>query len=103
MAYKNGKTYQPKRTKDLKKALDSKDTETILWITLRDSLEDMEEAKEPRYGKTFLSFAIQQLATTHGRKISKGIVGGNDEDKKKSNNLIEEWLKMDAPAEGGEE
>ena len=46
---------------------------------------------------------MQQLATTHGRKISKGIVGGNDEDKKKSEHLIQEWLKMDAPEEGGEE
>ncbi len=97
--YKGGKTYVTKRTKDLKKSLSSKDIESLLWIVLSDTFSDMEGGQPPRYGRTMLTFAIQQLSVMHGRRISKGW-----EDKVDSPvaDILSKWLAESAKAVGEE-
>lgn len=53
------------------RALREKNPISLVWAMLEETLEDIDEAKEPRYGKTFLANAIQELCKDHARNNNK--------------------------------
>lgn len=58
------------------KALKERNPIALVWAMLEETIEDIDEAKEPRYGKTFLAQAVQQLCADHARNGNKD---GTDE------------------------
>jgi hypothetical protein len=67
MAYKNGKAYMSKRDDELRNAVKERNLNSILWVLLEDSLEDMEAGKEPRYGLDMLKQALQHLTSMQNK------------------------------------
>lgn len=86
MAYKNGKTYLPRRHAAIRKLIKDKNIEGLLWIILQDCFEDLETQTTPRYGKTMLTFVIQQLAVIENKKSYRG---------KKSNEVANSTVKAE--------
>jgi hypothetical protein len=76
MAYAKGRTYIPRREREVKQFLKKKDIEGLLWLILEDSYGYGEEPVPPKELKTF---AIQQLTLMQSRK--KGVTqdGGGDD------------------------
>jgi hypothetical protein len=72
MPYKGGLSYEDVRTKRIRKGLKNKDISSILWQMLQDCFEDINANKEPRYGKTAMTFCLAQLSQMESKK-TKGI------------------------------
>lgn len=82
MAYAKGRTYIPRREREVKQFLKKKDIEGLLWLILEDSYGYGDEPIPPKELKTF---AIQQLTLMQSRK--KGVTQtGNTED------ALSKWL-----------
>jgi len=76
MTYAKGRTYIPKREREVKQLLKKKDIEGLLWLILEDSYGYGEEPIPPKELKTF---AIQQLTLMQSRrKMKVDDVGGDD-------------------------
>jgi hypothetical protein len=76
MTYAKGRTYIPKREREVKQLLKKKDIEGLLWLILEDSYGYGEEPMPPKELKTF---AIQQLTLMQSRrKMKVDDVGGDD-------------------------
>jgi hypothetical protein len=76
MTYAKGRTYIPKREREVKQLLKKKDIEGLLWLILEDSYGYGEEPMPPKELKTF---AIQQLTLMKSRqKMKVDDVGGED-------------------------
>jgi hypothetical protein len=76
MTYAKGRTYIPKREREVKQLLKKKDIEGLLWLILEDSYGYVEEPMTPKELKTF---AIQQLTLMQSRrKMKVDDVGGDD-------------------------
>jgi len=76
MTYAKGRTYIPKREREVKQLLKKKDIEGLLWLILEDSYGYGEEPIPPKELKTF---AIQQLTLMKSRqKMKVDDVGGED-------------------------
>lgn len=104
MAYKNGKTYVSRRHSAIRKFIKDKNVEGLLWVILQDCFEDMEESKTPRYGKTMLTFVIQQLAVIENKKTYKGKTGSQIEGTSvRSEDIIKKWLSIREEDENEEE
>lgn len=94
MTYAKGRTYIPKREREVKQLLKKKDIEGLLWLILEDSYGYGEEPLPPKELKTF---AIQQLTLMQSRRKSQANdVGGDD--------ALSKWLGLEgeeaeAPAE----
>lgn len=54
------------------RALKDKDIISLVWAMLEETIEDIDEAKEPRYGKTFLATGVQQLCADNARNKALG-------------------------------
>ena len=76
MTYAKGRTYIPKREREVKQLLKKKDIEGLLWLILEDSYGYGDEPQPPKELKTF---AIQQLTLMQSRRKSQANdVGGDD-------------------------
>jgi hypothetical protein len=76
MTYAKGRTYIPKREREVKQLLKKKDIEGLLWLILEDSYGYGDEPIPPKELKTF---AIQQLTLMKSRqKMKVDDVGGED-------------------------
>ena len=76
MTYAKGRTYIPKREREVKQLLKKKDIEGLLWLILEDSYGYGDEPQPPKELKTF---AIQQLTLMQSRrKSTSNDVGGDD-------------------------
>lgn len=84
MPFKGGLTYEDVRTKCIRKGLKNRDINSILWQMLKDCFEDIAANKEPRYGKTAMSFVLSQLC-----QLDKKQKTSSDEHKLEA---IEAWL-----------
>jgi hypothetical protein len=71
MAYKNGKTGLNKRDQQIRDALSAKDIQSLLWIFLEDSVEDIEAGKEPRYGLDMFKNTLGHVAQLQAKGIAK--------------------------------
>lgn len=97
MAYKNGKTYLTKKIAETRKAIRTKNIEALLWIILSECFEDLEANATPRYGKTMLTFVIQQLAVIENKKSFRGKTGAAiDATHTKAEDIINKWLAIKA-------
>ena len=82
MTYAKGRTYIPKREREVKQLLKKKDIEGLLWLILEDSYGYGDEPQPPKELKTF---AIQQLTLMQSRRKSQANeVGGDD--------VLSKWL-----------
>ena len=108
MAYRNNKTYLTKREREIRKHLRDRNIEGLLWVILDDCFEDMESNNSARYGKSMLSFVIQQLAVMESKRGKKGSGLANEE----TMSVIDKWLSasgiakdepQEEPEEEGEE
>lgn len=68
MAYQNGKNHLTKSQKLIRTAIRKKDINLILWKLIEECFMDLELNQEPRHGKDFMRFAIQQVAIMEGKK-----------------------------------
>jgi hypothetical protein len=85
MTYAKGRTYIPKREREVKQLLKKKDIEGLLWLILEDSYGYGEEPMPPKELKTF---AIQQLTLMQSRrKMKVDDVGGDD--------ALSKWLGLE--------
>lgn len=76
MTYAKGRTYIPKREREVKQLLKKKDIEGLLWLILEDSYGYGDEPIPPKELKTF---AIQQLTLMKSRqKMKVDDAGGED-------------------------
>ena len=93
MTYKNGKTYLSKKHTTIRKNIKEKNVEGLLWIILSECFEDLDSNVTPRYGKTMLTFVIQQLAVIENKKIYRGVksseVNGTSV---RSEDIIAKWI-----------
>jgi hypothetical protein len=71
MAYKNGKTALNKRDVQIRDALAAKDIASLLWIFLEDSVNDIEQGKEPRYGLDMFKNTLTQVAQLQAKGFAK--------------------------------
>lgn len=93
MAYKNGKTYIPKKHAAIRKLIKEKNIEGLLWIILGECFEDMETKETPRYGKTMLTFVIQQLAVIENKKVYRGQKSNEvNNTSVRAEDIIAKWL-----------
>jgi len=89
MTYAKGRTYIPKREREVKQLLKKKDIEGLLWLILEDSYGYGEEPQPPKELKTF---AIQQLTLMQSRrKMKVDDVGGDD--------ALSKWLGLEEEEE----
>jgi hypothetical protein len=89
MTYAKGRTYIPKREREVKQLLKKKDIEGLLWLILEDSYGYGEEPMPPKELKTF---AIQQLTLMQSRrKMKVDDVGGDD--------ALSKWLGLEEEEE----
>jgi hypothetical protein len=89
MTYAKGRTYIPKREREVKQLLKKKDIEGLLWLILEDSYGYGEEPIPPKELKTF---AIQQLTLMQSRrKMKVDDVGGDD--------ALSKWLGLEEEEE----
>lgn len=101
MTYKNGKTYLSKKHTAIRKNIKEKNVEGLLWIILSECFEDLESSVTPRYGKTMLTFVIQQLAVIENKKVYRGVKSSEvNSTSVRSEDIIAKWL---AGAPGEEE
>ena len=85
MTYAKGRTYIPKREREVKQLLKKKDIEGLLWLILEDSYGYGDEPQPPNELK---SFAIQQLTLMQSRrKLQANDVGGDD--------ALSKWLGLE--------
>lgn len=85
MTYAKGRTYIPKREREVKQLLKKKDIEGLLWLILEDSYGYGDEPQPPKELKTF---AIQQLTLMQSRrKSTSNDVGGDD--------ALSKWLGLE--------
>ena len=85
MTYAKGRTYIPKREREVKQLLKKKDIEGLLWLILEDSYGYGDEPQPPKELKTF---AIQQLTLMQSRRKSQANeVGGDD--------ALSKWLGLE--------
>ena len=93
MTYAKGRTYIPKREREVKQLLKKKDIEGLLWLILEDSYGYGDEPIPPKELKTF---AIQQLTLMKSRqKMKVDDVGGED--------ALSKWLGIEEEEEAVEE
>ena len=93
MTYAKGRTYIPKREREVKQLLKKKDIEGLLWLILEDSYGYGDEPIPPKELKTF---AIQQLTLMKSRqKMKVDDVGGED--------ALSKWLGIEEEEEAIEE
>jgi hypothetical protein len=89
MTYAKGRTYIPKREREVKQLLKKKDIEGLLWLILEDSYGYGDEPIPPKELKTF---AIQQLTLMKSRqKMKVDDVGGED--------ALSKWLGIEEEKE----
>jgi hypothetical protein len=72
MAYKlTGKDKLTKRETGIRDALNNKDIASLLWIFLEDSVQDIEQGKEPRYGLDLFKNTLTQVAQLQAKGVAK--------------------------------
>jgi hypothetical protein len=85
MTYAKGRTYIPKREREVKQLLKKKDIEGLLWLILEDSYGYGDEPQPPKELKTF---AIQQLTLMQSRRKSTSNDAGGDD-------ALSKWLGLE--------
>lgn len=78
-----------KEQKEINKAFETKDIDSLAWVLLRHCFEDIKRGDEPRYGQTLFKTVMERLLIKSKSPESDPITNDEVEDL-----IITEWLNI---------